>query len=82
MQASTSLSQQSMIGSRRGLRMQLMLALGLSALLIVAVAVAALWGLSHMRAAAYEAVEVDGRMSLLANQVSAQTLLSRRYEKD
>jgi hypothetical protein len=32
-----------MIGSRRGLRMQLMLALGLSALLIVAVAVAALW---------------------------------------
>ena len=55
-----------MIGSRRGLRMQLMLALGLSVLLIVAVAVAAF--------------EVDGRMSLLANQVSAQTLLSRRYE--
>jgi methyl-accepting chemotaxis protein len=62
--------------------MQLMLALGLSVLLIVAVAVAALWGLSRMRAAAYEAVEVDGRMSLLANRVSVQTLLSRRYEKD
>jgi methyl-accepting chemotaxis protein len=83
MQASTSPSQQStLIGLRGGLRMQLMLALGLSALFVVVVAVGALWGLSGLRATAYEAVQVHGQMSYLASQVSIQTLLTRRYEKD
>src|ERR1043165_6922920 len=65
-----------------GLRAQLMLALGLLTLLTIGVAGAALWGVSAITASSHQAMEVDGRMSRLADQIAIQTLLTRRYEKD
>ena len=67
---------------RFGLRKQLMVALGFLVILTLGVAGAALWGVTTIRAAAQQAVEVDGRISRAAGQIAIQTLLARRYEKD
>jgi methyl-accepting chemotaxis protein len=67
---------------RFGLRVQLMLALGLLTVLTIGIAGAALWGIAAISASAEQAVAVDGRMSRLASQIAIQTLLARRYEKD
>ena len=80
MQSTTSLPTHPSI--RFGLRMQLRAALGFLVILTVGVAGAALWGLSTIHKAAQQAVEVDGHMSRLANDIAIETLLARRYEKD
>jgi methyl-accepting chemotaxis protein len=80
MQSTTTLSIHPSI--RFGLRKQLMVALGFLVILTIGVAGAALWGLATIQKAAHQAVEVDARMSRLASQISTQTLLARRYEKD
>lgn len=65
----------------RGLRVQLMLALGLLCALVIVIAVVALLGLSQVRSAALLA-QTDNQTSILANDVALQALLCRRYEKD
>ncbi len=68
--------------ARFGLKQQLMLALGLVSVLLAIVGVAAMGSLLSLGGAMRQAVEVDGQLSYLANQVAIQTLLCRRYEKD
>jgi methyl-accepting chemotaxis protein len=67
---------------RFGLRAQLMLALGMLTLLTIGVAGAALWGVAAITASSQQAIEIDARMSRLADEIAIQTLLARRYEKD
>lgn len=65
---------------RLSLRRQLFFAFGLlTALLLVVIAVA-ISSLAYMRSITTHAIEVDGQMSHLANDIASQTLLCRRYE--
>lgn len=90
MQVSTSLPSSSSSSQRpplrrrssRGLRFQMMLGLSLVSLLVAAVAAGSLWGLFAMRAAARQAVEIEGQLSQLSSQVAIYALQCRRYEKD
>src|SRR5262245_13793645 len=65
-----------------GLRLQLVLALGLLGALIAAIVGTALWGLARVHDSARQATALDGNMSRLASQVAVEALLARRYEKD
>jgi anti-anti-sigma regulatory factor/HAMP domain-containing protein len=67
---------------RFGLRLQLMLAMGLLALLLAAVVATALLSLAHIREDLSRAVEVEGQLNRLANDVVIYTHLCRFYEKD
>ncbi len=78
----TTVSQSAPMKVRFGLQIQLMLAFGFLGLLVAGVAGAALLSIGQIHAVAWQAVEVDGRMSRLASEVTVQTLLARRYEKD
>ncbi len=62
------------------LRRQLFIALGLLIALLLIVLAVAVSSLTYMRAVTRHAVEVDGQMSYLANEIANQTLLCRRYE--
>jgi len=66
---------------RAGLRLRLILAFGLLSLLVAAITAVALWGLSTLRASAYQAAS-DNQISRLASEVAIRALLCRRYEKD
>ena len=68
--------------SRLGLRGQLILALGLISALLIAVGAASLIGLAHINTTIHQTLEHESQVSRLAYQISTQTLLCRRYEKD
>src|SRR5262245_46774149 len=69
-------------GLRLGVRLQLILALGLLVALVGVIAGVALWGLARIYEPTRQATEINGRLSRLTSNVSIQTLLARRYEKD
>jgi hypothetical protein len=66
---------------RRSFRLQLVFALGFLSLLAAGIAAVALTGLFTLRAQT-RASAADIQMSRLANEISLQALLCRRYEKD
>jgi rsbT co-antagonist protein RsbR len=67
---------------RFGLRLQLMLALGLLCILLTAIIATDFVSRSQILRIVQQAIGVDGRLSRLADNVAIQTLLCRRYEKD
>ncbi len=64
-----------------GLRQRLWFALGVLALLVIVLAVAALLAVRSIRAAAHEAVAVDGMLSRLASDVAIKAQAARRYDQ-
>lgn len=64
------------------LRAQLRLAFGLPSLLVVVVALIALWGFTQLRQSAHQAIEVDGGLSRLADRVAVTALQVRRFERE
>jgi anti-anti-sigma regulatory factor/HAMP domain-containing protein len=67
---------------RFGIRLQIMFALGLIGALLIAVSATSLISLAHINAVIHQTVEHENQVSQLAHQISTQTLLCRRYEKD
>jgi rsbT co-antagonist protein RsbR len=67
---------------RLGLRLQLIIAMGVLAALIAAVAATALLSLWNVRENTRRTVEVEGELNQLANDVVIYTQLCRLYEKD
>ncbi|NTU84395.1 MAG: STAS domain-containing protein [Chloroflexales bacterium] len=63
------------------LRWRLMLAMGLLAALVAAIALASVIGLARVRSTATAAVEVDGLMSQLASAVAIKAQATRRYDQ-
>lgn len=66
----------------RSLRYQLILALGVLSLLLVTVIAITVISLTRMNQVMHQTIEIDGRLSRLANEVAIHTLLCRRYEKE
>jgi len=56
--------------------------LGLISALLITVSVASLISLAHINATIHQTIEHESQVSRLAYQISTQTLLCRRYEKD
>jgi anti-anti-sigma regulatory factor len=67
---------------RFGLRLQLIFAMGVLAVLLAVVATTALLSLRNVRQDTNRTVEIEGELSQLANQVVFNTQLCRLYEKD
>lgn len=67
---------------RGGIRLQILLALGLLLVLLSVVAGAALYGLNRITTSTNQAININGNMRTLAREIAVQTLLLRRYEKD
>lgn len=67
---------------RLGLRLQLIIAMGVLAALIAAVAATALLSLQNVRENTHYTVNVEGELNRLANDVVIYTELCRLYEKD
>jgi rsbT co-antagonist protein RsbR len=67
---------------RLGLRPQLIIAMGVLAALIAAVAATALLSLQNVRENTHHTVAVEGELNRLANDVVIYTQLCRLYEKD
>src|SRR5689334_23843632 len=67
---------------RLGLRSQLMIAMGVLATLIAAVAATALLSLQNVRENTSRTVKVEGELNQIASDVVSYTQLCRLYEKD
>src|SRR5215216_3211976 len=65
-----------------GLRLQLIISMGVLAALIAAVATTALLSLRNVRENTSRTIEIEGDLNRLANDVVVYTQLCRLYEKD
>lgn len=68
--------------SRYNIRFQLVAAMSVLSLLILAVFIITLFGFLQVRTTAQEVIEVDAYLSRVASEVALATLQCRRYEKD
>lgn len=65
-----------------GSRLQFILGFAFLSFLLASVVLASTYSFNRMRAQTYETIEIDVRLSQLADRVANATLLCRRYEKD
>lgn len=65
-----------------GPRFQFILGFAFTSLLLAAVILTSLFSFNRIRQGMHQTIDVNGRLSRLANQVANDTLLCRRYEKD
>lgn len=68
--------------SRFGPRLQFILGFAFLSFLLASVVLASIYSFNRIRVQTHQTIEVNGRLSQLADQVANYTLLCRRYEKD
>lgn len=68
--------------SRFGPRLQFILGFAFLSFLLASVVLTSIYSFNRIRVQTHQTIEVNGRLSQLADQVANHTLLCRRYEKD